>query len=342
MNMYKWLNRMVTMDEKKALPILAFPAAQLLTLTVKELASNSNAQAMGMKMIADRYDMPAAIGFMDLSVEAEAFGSHTIYAVDEVPTIYGHIVQTQEEADALRVPEVGAGRTGIYVDGIRKALKLITDRPVFAECIGPFSLAGRITDVNDALAFCYEEPEMMHTVLRKATDFLLEYIEAFKRVGAHGIVMAEPLAGLLSPTLAQEFSCDYVREIVEKTQKEDFIILYHNCGTYVSQMTDQLLTTGCRAFHFGEAVDMADMLRKMPADCLLLGNVSPAKYFYSGDARSVQVKTMRLLEECGDHPNFHPSSGCDLPPMTELENIDAFFEAVRTFNYKQQMLDIIA
>lgn len=342
MNMYKWLNRMVSMDEKKALPILAFPSAQLLTLTVKELVSDSNAQAMGMKMIADRYDMPAAIGFMGLSVEAEAFGSHAIYAVDEVPTIYGHIVQTQEEADALQIPEVGAGRTGVYLDGIRKALQLITDRPVFAECIGPFSLAGRITDVNDALAFCYEEPDMMHTVLRKATDFLIAYIEAYKKIGAHGIVMAEPLAGLLSPGLAQEFSCDYVREIVEKTQREDFVVLYHNCGTYVAQMTQQLLSTGCRAFHFGESVDMVKMLEQMPTDCLLLGNVSPAKCFYGGDPRSVQITTMHLLEKCAGYSNFHPSSGCDLPPMTELENIDSFFAAVRTFNYKQWMLDVIA
>ena len=341
MNMYKWLERMVNMDEKKALPILAFPSAQLLTVTVKEMTSSSNAQAMGMKMIADRYDMPAAVGFMDLSVEAEAFGSHTIYAVDEVPTIYGHIVQTQEEAEALRIPKVGEGRTGIYIDGIRKALKLITDRPVFAECIGPFSLAGRITDVNDALAFCYEEPEMMHTVLRKATDFLIAYIEAFRDLGAHGVVIAEPLAGLLSPGLAQAFSCDYVREIVDKTQREDFIILYHNCGTYVAQMTEQLLSTGCRAFHFGESVDMVEMLEKMPHNCLLLGNISPAKYFYGGDPRTVQIKTMHMLERCSKYSNFHPSSGCDLPPMTDLDNIDAFFEAVRTFNYKQWMLDVI-
>ena len=342
MNMYKWLSRMISMDEKKALPILAFPSAQLLTLTVKELVSDSNAQAMGMKMIADRYDMPAAVGFMDLSVEAEAFGSHAIYAADEVPTIYGHIVQTQEEADALQVPEVGAGRTGVYLDGIRKALRLITNRPVFAECIGPFSLAGRITDVNDALAFCYEEPDMMHTVLRKATDFLIAYIEAYKTVGAHGIVLAEPLAGLLSPGLVQEFSCNYVREIVEKTQQEDFILLYHNCGTYVSQMTRQLLTTGCKVFHFGESADMPEMLRRMPGDCLLLGNISPAKCFYSGDPRTVQIATMHLLEQCGAYSNFHPSSGCDLPPMTDLDNVDAFFSAVRTFNYKQWMLDVIA
>ena len=28
--------------------------------------------------------------------------------------------------------------------------------------------------------------------------------------------------------------------------------------------------------------------------------------------------------------------------MTDLDNVDAFFSAVRTFNYKQWMLDVIA
>lgn len=80
----------------------------------------------------------------------------------------------------------------------------------------------RIITMDEALtilAFCYEEQEMMHTVLRKATDFLLAYIDAFEAVDAHGIVMADPLAGLLSMALTKEFSCDYVRETVEKTQR---------------------------------------------------------------------------------------------------------------------------
>lgn len=95
-------------------------------------------------------------------------------------------------------------------------LELITDRPVLAEHISPFSLAVRITDVNDALSFCYYEGlEIMHTVLWKATDFLLMYIEVIKQVGTHGIVMAGPLAGLLSPGLVQKFAYDYVPEIVE-------------------------------------------------------------------------------------------------------------------------------
>ena len=54
-------------------------------------------------------------------------------------------------------------------------------------CIGPFSLAGRLMDVSEAMINCYEEPEMVHIVLKKATKFLIDYISAYKEAGADGI-----------------------------------------------------------------------------------------------------------------------------------------------------------
>jgi len=342
MNMEKWIEKMINDDEKKALPILSFPSVQLLFVTVRELVSSSNYQALGMKMLSDKYNMPASVSFMDLSVEAEAFGSKTVYAADEVPTIMGSIVSSQEEAEALKAPEIGAGRTGICIEGIKKALRLITDKPVLAGCIGPYSLAGRLMDVNEVMMYCYEEPEMVHTVLRKATDFLIDYILEYKKIGAQGVIMAEPLAGILSPELMQEFSTKYVKEIVEKTQDQNFIVVYHNCGNDVNRLTKEITATGCRVFHFGDAVDMEEMLQKMPSDCLVMGNVSPSKQFRNGTPQSIRIATAKLLEKCKDYKNFIISSGCDIPPLTEFENIDAFFETVQNFYYKNRLLDMIA
>ena len=341
MNMYRWIERMIYLDDKKPLPLLSFPSVQLLYVTVKELVDSSTYQALGMKMLADKYDMPAVPSFMDLSVEAEAFGARTVYAVDEIPTIIGRLVDDEEDLEKLKVPKVGDGRTGIYVDGVRKALKLISDRPVFGGCIGPFSLAGRLMDVNEVMVLCYEEPELVHGVLRKGTDFLIEYIEAYKKAGAHGVIMAEPLAGILSPGLMQEFSTDYVKEIVEKTQDQDFLIIYHNCGTYALQLIDSILDTGCRVFHFGDSIDMVEMMKKIPKDCIAMGNISPSTVFRNGTPLSMRNHTRRLLESCHKFRNFVLSSGCDIPPLTEFENIDAFFETAQAFYYKQKLLDIL-
>ena len=146
---------MIYGGKKKAFPLVTYPSVQLLYITVRELVASSSYQALGMRLIADRYDMPAAVSYMDLSVEAEAFGANAVYGPDDVPTITGSIVNNDDEAENLRVPEIGDGRTGVNVEGIRKALKLITDRPVIANCIGPFSLAGRLMNVNNVMVYCY-------------------------------------------------------------------------------------------------------------------------------------------------------------------------------------------
>lgn len=140
----------------------------------------------------------------------------------------GALISEEEEAEALEVPEIGAGRTQIYIDAIQKACTKITDRPVFAGVIGPFSLAGRLMGVSDALIYCFEEPDMVHIILEKATEFLIKYCKEYKKAGANGVVMAEPLAGLLSPALADEFSAEYVRRIVKEIQDEEFLMIYHN------------------------------------------------------------------------------------------------------------------
>lgn len=334
MNMTQWLEDVMTSSSKQALPILSFPSIQLQGITVQKLISSSDAQAAGMAAVARRCRSGGAVSMMDLSVEAECFGAQIRVTDDEVPTVVGAVLSTPEDAEKLEVPKVGAGRTGLYVEAIAKALKLITDRPVFAGVIGPFSLAGRLMDMTEIMVNCYDAPEMVHTTLQKATQFLLDYIQSYKNVGAHGIVIAEPAAGLLSPDLCGEFSSPYIRQIVDAVQDDDFLVIYHNCGPTVSKMVPQLLETGAKAYHFGNAVDMKEMLEKMPDNVLVMGNVDPVASFRNGTSESIRNDTLQLLNSCGEHPNFVISSGCDIPPATPWDNIDAFFAAVDEFYHK--------
>ena len=330
-NMKQWVQEMIAADHKKAMPVLSFPSVQLMGITVRELISSAESQAKGMKLIADRVDASASVSLMDLSVEAEAFGATIRFSDNEVPTVTGAIVTDEDEAEAMQIPPVGAVRTGIYIDAIRKAVELITDRPVFAGVVGPFSLAGRLLDVSEIMVLCYEDPDMVHAVMRKTTRFLIDYVNAYKAAGANGIVMAEPLTGLLSPALAEEFSAPYVRQIVEVVQDEHFIVVYHNCGNNVLLMADILTACGASVYHFGNAVHLADMIPHIPADCLVMGNVDPAGQICNGTPESVKAATRQIMSECCHAPNFCISSGCDIPPQSPWANIDAFFEAVEEF-----------
>ena len=329
--MRQWLDEQRASKTKKAMPVLSFPCIQLMGISVKDLISNSDTQAKGLKLIADRCDSAASVSLMDLSLEAECFGSEIKVADDEVPTVVGAIVTDMESAQNLKVPPIGAGRTSIYLQAAEKAVQMITDRPVFGGVIGPFSLAGRLTGVSEAMIYCYEEPEMMHLVLSKVTDFLINYVKEYKKTGVNGIIMAEPVVGMLSPDLAKEFSEPYVKKINEAVRDENFIMIYHNCGNSTIQMIDSILATGADAFHFGNAIDMAEMMKHIPENIIAMGNISPAEQFRGGTPESIKQAALDLLAKCGKYPNFIISSGCDIPPLSPWENTNAFFAAVLEF-----------
>lgn len=329
MKISEFFKNTIGSEVKKPMPILSFPSVSLIGASVSEMTQTAELQARGMKAVADRVDSLASVSMMDLSVEAEAFGCEIAFSDDEVPTVLRGAVATEADADGLEIPTVGTARTGIYVDAVKKAKALITDRPVFAGMIGPFSLTGRIIGVDNAMFDCYDEPKKVEKVLKKATAFLIAYANAFKAAGADGVVIAEPLAGVLSPLLADDFSHGYVKEITDAVKSESFAVIYHNCGASAEFMTESIAKIGATAYHFGDALNMKLMVENMPADTVVMGNVSPSAEFVGGTPDSITAAVKRLYSECGDKPNFLLSSGCDIPPFASWENIDAFFKAAK-------------
>ena len=315
--MDEWLKQIRIKKNKRAMPVLTFPVIQLLNTSVEKLISDSNLQSEALKLINQRCHPLAIMGFMDLSVEAEAFGANIRFSEDEVPTVVGSIIKSEEDAINLKVPKVGAKRTRIYLDAMKKAKQEIKDCPVFAGCIGPFSLAGRLLGVSEAMA----------------TEFLINYLQAYKDLGIDGVFMAEPLAGILSPNLCDEFSSNYVKEIVSALDDDSFLVAYHNCGNNTLKMVDTILSTGCRLYHFGNAISIEQMLKLMPKDVMVMGNIDPVS-LKDASKEDVIAATNALLEAIGDVDNFVISSGCDIPPFAKWENIDAFMKTAQEYYQK--------
>lgn len=329
-NMKQWAYDYIHAPEKKAMPILSFPGVQIIGHTVDQLVRSGELQAQCMQAVSERFDTGAAFSLMDLSVEAEAFGAPICYSEDDVPTVHGILIHDEAEAEALKIPEVGAGRTGECVEGIRKACERIRNKPVLAGIIGPYSLAGRLLDMSEIMLLCFDEPEMVEMILEKATAFLIQYAKAFKEAGANEICMAEPAAGLLSPTLMDEFSTLYVQKVREAVEDENFIFMYHNCGN-ISPLLDRIRALDMQAYSIGNAVDVEKVLKVIPEDRVVIGNIDPAGTIRSGTPEKIRKETLELLNRCGKYPNFVISSGCDIPPAAPLENIQAFFDAVKEY-----------
>ncbi|MBO5188302.1 MAG: uroporphyrinogen decarboxylase family protein [Alistipes sp.] len=329
--MKKWIEEVLASEKRIALPIMTHPGIEYVGKTVREAVTDGEVHFAAIKALAERYPSAACTVIMDLTVEAEAFGAKILIPEEEIPTVTERLVSDAASVEALQVPSLDAGRVPEYLKANRLAAEHITDRPVLAGCIGPFSLAGRLYDMSEIMVAIYIEPDVIMALLDKCTAFLIDYCKALKATGVAGVVMAEPAAGLLSNEDHQMYATPYVKQIVDAVQDDDFTVILHNCGN-TGQCTGAMVETGAAAMHFGNLVDIPQALTEVPEHMLVMGNLDPVGIFKQGTPEQVAAATTDLLEKTRGAKNFVISSGCDLPPAVPEANLEAFFGAVEAYN----------
>lgn len=331
LNMKEWINEIIQKKEVVAMPIMTHPGIEMIGKTVRDAVTDGQVHYNAIQALSEKYPTAAATVIMDLTVEAEAFGAEIVFPENEVPSVVGRLLNDEEAIDKLEIPALNKGRIPQYLKANMLAAKAITDRPVFAGCIGPYSLAGRLYDMSEIMMLIYINPEAANSLLKKCSDFILRYCMALKATGVNGVVMAEPAAGLLSDEDCTQYSSVFIKEIVEKVQDDHFTVILHNCGN-TGHCTRAMVATGAAAYHFGNKINMVEALKEVPADALAMGNLDPVSLFKAAAPEGMKKATLDLLEATRSYPNFVLSSGCDTPPHTPAENIDAFFAALNEFN----------
>mgnify|MGYP002419787639 FL=1 len=103
----------------------------------------------------------------------------------------------------------------------------------------------------------------------------------------------------------------------------------------MGQCTQAMVATGAKGYHFGNKIDMLAALEECPSNALVMGNLDPVGIFKQATAEEVYRQTYALLQKTTAYPNFVISTCCDVPPEIPLDNIRAFYEAVKDYNQKQ-------
>ena len=321
--MQKWIADVIHDPKRKSIPIMTNPGIEILNYKIIDAVKDGKVHFEAIKALYERYPSSASCVIMDLTVEAEAFGAEIHFEENEVPSVIGRLVSDMESVKKLEIPQ--------YLLANKLVAENLTDRPAFAGCIGPFSLAGRLYDMTEIMMACYVEPETAALLLRKCTDFLINYCLELKKTGVQGVIMAEPAAGLMSNEGCSEFSSVFIKQIIDKVQDDEFIIILHNCGN-TGHCTAAMVETGAPALHFGNKIDMVKALEDTPEGVLVMGNLDPVSCMKQGSPQEVEAQTKELLEKTKQYSNFVLSTGCDVPPGTSKENIEAFYKALEKYN----------
>jgi uroporphyrinogen decarboxylase len=313
------------------MPIGVYAGLEITGASVKEAVTSAQLQTEAVLALHERFHTPVMLTAMDLSAEAEAFGSEIRMSDDDIPTVIGRVVTNGEEIDQLTIPSAGDKRTSVHLSTAQKLVSQANGLPVMGGLIGPFSLAGRLFGVSEALELSLTDPDLLDRLLQKVTQFLLAYVLAFRNQGVDGVIMAEPAAGLLSPRGLAKFSSVYVKKIVDESQTDDFTILLHNCGAKIAHLP-KILEAGAEIFHFGSPMDISQAITQVDSNVIIAGNLDPTAVFHSGTIAGVEAQTSALMNLTSPYKNFIISSGCDIPPHTPVANLDAFYRIVREYS----------
>lgn len=329
--MNSFIQQLLNSDKRIAIPIMIHPGIEAIGKNVIDAVTDGEVHYQAIKNVTETYDTTACTVIMDLTVEAEAFGCAISMPEHEVPSVTGRLVCDEESVNRLQVPSLSAGRMPEYLKANRLAVENIKDKAVLSGCIGPFSLAGRLYDMSEIMVGIYIEPDVIKTLLNKCTEYITLYCKELKAIGATGVIMAEPAAGLLSNEDCLEYSTVYVKRIVEAVQDDNFTVVLHNCGNK-GHCTQAMIDSGAAALHFGNAVNMVETLEQCPSNLIVMGNIDPVGILKQATPEEVYRITADLLAKTAQYRNFVISSGCDMPPFVPDVNIKAFYRAIADFN----------
>ncbi len=321
---------------RQALPLGVYAGLGLTGMSAEDAATDPRAQLDSQLAWQRRYPAPILQTLIDMTVEAEIYGAQVRFSQDEMPVVEGRVIEGREDLSKLIDPKVGHKRTTVMVTAAQWLKEQAGSGTAFVlgNMTGPLTVAAQLCGVAELLELVDRDPDLVRDLLEITTRFLLRYAWAFDQVGADGVILSEPVAGLVSPQAALEFSTPYVRRIVARAHNERFAVVYHNCKAKLEHLSG-ILETGAAVYHFGAPMDLPAALDAVDAGTILAGNLDPREVFLDGAPDIVAAKTGKLLRATAGRPNFVLSPGCQLLPGTPLQNVDAFYQALEEYNRRE-------
>lgn len=312
-------------------PLGIFPAVAWTGTDFVQNCTDAAVQAKTIQHAVEKMDMDLVRTVVDLATEAEALGCPVSFNPAEPPSVEGPLDQTSLSDGKMPMPDLYRdGRMPMQLEVIRRSRAYLDSlqekRYLLGSCVGPFTLIGHVLGTSEATIGTVLDPAGMHAWLKPITKYLATYAQALMDSGADILFVSEPTASMLSPEQYWEFSGQYCQEMFNAIEGMSIL---HICGDSTKHI-DQMVATGADAISLDERVDLAEIMPRVPADTVVIGNLSPV-FILESNPEDIAIATRNMLDEMMAYPNYIPSAGCALPTKTPLANVRAFLDTCRQY-----------
>lgn len=284
-----------------------------------------------------RYALDAAILFSDILTVPDAMGLGLYFETGEGPKFKSPI-RSRQQVESLPVPDPEQ-ELRYVMDAVRTIrAELDGNVPLIGFTGSPWTLAtymiegGSSKEYAHVKGMLYDQPALLHQVLEKTTQCVIDYLNAQVAAGAQALMVFDTWGGTLSPATYREFSLTYMQRIVESVTREYEgqtipVVLFTKNG---GQWLDKIAATGCDAAGVDWTTDLSTARQLTAGKVALQGNLDPCVLYASRDTIRREVK--RVLESYGQGHGHVFNLGHGIHQHVNPEHMQFMVEAVHEFS----------
>ena len=323
-------------DRTPTLPMMHTGLATIAGVPLGPFFNDAAVMADVMVGGAERFGFDGVQLSQGVTGEAEALGATVAQPDDAGPVLQEYLLAEPDRLDALREhdPATG-GRMPMFFDAVERVVRAVGDeRFVLATLRGPLLITSQLRGAEPMLMDMMERPEWLRQVLEFTVEVAERVGVAALETGAHGLLLGEAVCSpnFISPAMYREqvwpMHCDVVRRL---KQAGWLAIGLHVCGN-ITPILEDLIATGVDFLDIDYQVSAADAIRLTKGRVAMRGNLDPSSVLRFGDVDKVRVETRAMCEQI-QGARWIAGSGCDIPPGTPAENVEAFVETMRTWEW---------
>ena len=281
----------------------------------------------------ERFPLDAAILFSDILTVPDAMGLGLYFAEGEGPR-FRKPVQSAAAVEALSVVD-SKKDLGYVMDAVSLIRRELNGRvPLIGFSGSPWTLAtymvegGSSKDFRRVKTMAYDQPEVMHLLLDKLAQSVIDYLSCQIEAGAQAVQIFDTWGGALSAAGYQEFSLAYMQRIVaglprERDGRPVPVIVFTKQG---GQWLESIADIGCDAIGLDWTTDIGQARARVGQRVALQGNMDPTMLYAS--ATRIREEVATILSRFGSGPGHVFNLGHGITPEVDPEHARVFIEAV--------------
>jgi len=278
----------------------------------------------------DIIGVDAAIIFSDILVIPEAMGMHLEMHEGKGP-IFHHPIRSVEDAKMLK--EIDPVKDLKYVlDAVSLTKKELKGRvPLIGFAGSPFTLLTYMVEGRGSKNFSeikkllYGNPKLAHLLLNKIAKAVAAYLSAKIEAGANAVQIFDTWGGILTPNDFQEFSLNYISQIISELERKDEPVIVFAKGVHYK--LKKLSKCGADVIGLDWTMDLKSVREKIGKRVALQGNLDPTVLY--ADESKIREEAKKVLESYGKGSGHIFNLGHGILPDVNPENAKALVRIVK-------------